>query len=397
MVLEEHINTLLDSINHDLQAVREHLHQNPELSFEEYKTSAFIQKELTKLGIPFSSIGNTGIVAFLKGNSTEGPCVAIRAELDALPIQEENPVSYASKNTGIMHACGHDVHMTCVLGAAKILKELSSYWSGSVKLIFQPGEEKLPGGASLLIQEGVLQNPKVDYMLAQHVAPELAVGTFGYKKGTYMASCDEIYIDVHGKGGHGALPHLTIDPVLVSAHILIGLQSLISRSAKPTTPSVLSFGNVQANGATNVIPSTVRLEGTFRTFDESWRWIAHEKIVETAQNIALAYGASAEVKISKGYPCLVNDLDLSDVCAQSMQSIGTEVHIVPLELRMTSDDFAYYTQHIPSFFARLGVRSSIDADIKNIHTPHFDVDLTSIKYGVKNLVYLVLGIFKNTP
>lgn len=389
------IQTGVDRDHAYLQKIRKHLHQNPELSFQEYKTADYIEAELKKIGIQTQRLSKTGVVAIIEGKTTAGPCIGLRAELDALPIIETNTCDYTSVNQGIMHACGHDVHMTCVLGAAKILHELSDQWNGKIKLIFQPGEEKLPGGASLMIEEGVLKNPAVDYLIAQHVAPELTVGTFGFKKGMYMASCDEIYVKIIGKGGHGALPHQVIDPVVISAHVILGLQQVISRSANPTLPSVLSFGKVIANGATNIIPDEVTLEGTFRTFDETWRIEAHEKIRQTIKNIALAYGADAVIDIQKGYPCLINDDATTEKCMQSSSEFMSSENIIPLDLRMTSEDFSFYTQHIPCCFYRLGVKPINQTNIRNVHTPTFDIDADAIALGVKNMAYLAMRLLEN--
>lgn len=378
-----------------LQYIRHHLHQYPELSFQEHKTSSFICEELKKIGIAPQIICETGVIAVIHGKTDKGLCIGLRAELDALPITELNEVDYKSKHNGVMHACGHDVHMACLLGTAKMLKESSDHWHGKVKLIFQPGEEKLPGGASLMIKADVLKNPDVDVLIAQHVAPDMEVGTFGFRKGMYMASCDELYVDIIGKGGHGALPHQVIDPVVISSHVILGLQQLISRSANPTLPSVLSFGKVIANGATNVIPDSVHLEGTFRTFDETWRSEAHHKIESTIQNIALAYGAKADIDIRKGYPCLINHDRVTEQAIKFTQEFIGSDYVIPLDLRMTSEDFSFYTQQIPCCFYRLGVKKQGASEVRNIHTPIFDIDSKALTEGVKTMTALALRFLVN--
>ena len=258
---------------------RRHLHQYPELSFQEENTAKFVASTLSDLNIDFrDGVAGTGLIAEIKGIDPDVKLTALRADMDALPIQEENDVSYRSKNQGIMHACGHDVHTSSLLGAAKILKACENKFSGTVRLIFQPGEEQLPGGASLMIKEGALQSPKPGSIFGQHVYPELPSGKVGFKSGMYMASADEIYITIKGKGGHAAMPHKNIDPVLISAHVITGLQQLVSRAADSTVPTVLSFGAINGGFATNVTPNEVKLMGTLRTFDEDWRYKAHDWI-----------------------------------------------------------------------------------------------------------------------
>lgn len=389
-----HIKSIINQQEPVWIGLREKIHANPELSFQEFNTQQLVIKTLQSWGIESHVIGKTGVVGLIHG-SRVGKCVALRSELDALPIQEQNQVEYASQNAGVMHACGHDVHTACLLGAAYVLKQTAEHWSGTIKLVFQPGEEKLPGGASVLIQEGVLESPKVDYMIAQHVAPELPVGSLGFRQGMYMASCDEIYITVQGKGGHGALPHTVIDPVLTSAHIVVALQSLISRFSKATTPSVLSFGKIQGLGATNVIPDQVTLEGTFRTFDEAWRIQAHEKIITLCEHQAKSMGASAEVRIEKGYPFLYNDPFFTKRCQESAEATFEKRAIHQLDLRMTSEDFSFYSQKVPCCFYRLGVQSPNGQEVKQVHTPVFDIDQKAIASGVLALSSLALEALRD--
>ncbi|MBX7181446.1 MAG: amidohydrolase [Bacteroidia bacterium] len=381
------------AIEAELISIRRHLHQFPELSFVEYKTSEFIQAKLTEWNIPFTTgWAKTGIVGVLHGKNPESKCIALRADIDALPIQELNQVDYKSCNNGVMHACGHDVHSTCLLGAIQVLYQTRNEWEGTVKFIFQPGEEKLPGGASILIQEGVLQNPKPDAIIGLHVLPQMETGFLGLKPGMFMASSDEIYLTIKGKGGHGALPQTLIDPVLISAHVLIALQQIVSRNASPIVPSVLSFGKIIGNGATNVIPDEVTIEGTFRTFDETWRERAHQKIHEICSGICTSFGASCDVNIVKGYPFLVNDEKISQQVEKSLKSTFGEDQILSLETRMTAEDFAYYSQEIPACFFRLGTGNYSKGITAGIHTATFDVDERCLLIGTRALLASVLGI-----
>ncbi|MBC7655446.1 MAG: amidohydrolase, partial [Oligoflexus sp.] len=300
--LKEKISTLANQIHEEVIEKRRHLHSHPELSFEEYKTSLFVKNELEKLGISFTEMAGTGVVGIIKGEKKSDKVIALRADMDALPIFEANNVDYKSKNEGVMHACGHDVHTSSLLGTAKILSELKSEFGGIVKLIFQPGEERLPGGANLMIKEGVLENPKPNAVMGQHVMPLIEAGKIGMRSGKYMASTDEIYVTIKGKGGHGAQPQQNIDPVVIMAQMITALQTIISRSSDPRSPSVLSFGKVIAQGATNVIPNEVYLEGTFRTLNEDWRAEAHIKMKKLAESIAEGMGGSVDFRIEKGYP-----------------------------------------------------------------------------------------------
>ncbi|HNP98968.1 MAG TPA: M20 family metallopeptidase, partial [Bacteroidia bacterium] len=308
MIPIDKIKQLAKTFHPDIVSCRRHLHMHPELSFKEIETQKFVEQKLREYGINnFKRMANTGVVALIEGKNPASKVVALRADMDALPIQETNNTSYVSKNDGVMHACGHDVHTSSLLGVARILNSVQEDFEGTVKFIFQPGEEKLPGGASMMIKEGVLSNPAPQAVIGQHVMPQIKAGKIGFRKGLYMASTDEIYVKVKGKGGHGAMPHLTVDPVMITAQILVALQQIVSRTAKPSMPSVLSFGKVIANGATNVIPDEVYLEGTFRTLNEEWRDEAHHKMKKMAEGIAESMNGSCEFTIVRGYPFLIND------------------------------------------------------------------------------------------
>jgi amidohydrolase len=362
--------------------VRRHLHQNPELSFKEYKTQEFIIHKLKEIGIQdIETCTETGVVALIKGNNPQRKTVALRGDIDALPILEENSAEYSSKNSGVMHACGHDVHTTCVLAAAEILNELKTDFSGTVKLIFQPGEERLPGGASLMIKDGVLENPPVDVAYGQHVMPLIDAGKVGFRKGLYMASADEIYITIKGKGGHGAHPHMNIDPIAISAQVITSLQTIVSRRSKPATPSVLSIGKIVGNGATNIIPDQVYMEGTFRTFDEKWRAEAHQLIQQQVEQMAAAMGASAEVDIRKGYPFLKNDENTTEQAQRWAEEYLGKENVEQLDIWPAGEDFAFFSQEVPSCFYRLGTRNESKGINSMLHTPTFDVDESAIEVG----------------
>ncbi|MEO6537913.1 MAG: M20 family metallopeptidase, partial [Ferruginibacter sp.] len=291
------IKNLAKAYKNEFIDIRHHLHAHPELSYQEFETSRFVQQKLTSYNIPFEVKATTGVVGIIKGKNPASRIIALRADMDALPITEENKVEYVSKNIGVMHACGHDVHTTCLLGAAKILQEIKEDWEGTVKLIFQPGEERNPGGASLLIKAGVLDNPAPEKIFALHVHPGLEVGEFSFRGGMVMASADEIYITIKAKGGHAAAPHLTADTILIASHLIISLQQIVSRNNNPFNPSVLSITSFQGGNTTNVIPSEVKLMGTFRAMDEEWRFKAHELINNQTKKLVSAMGAEAEIKI----------------------------------------------------------------------------------------------------
>lgn len=368
--------------------IRNTIHANPELSFQEYETSKFVAAELTKLNIPFTQgMAGTGIIALVEGKNPAKKCLAIRSELDALPITEINDAPYKSKNEGIMHACGHDVHTAALLGVASIMNELKNDWEGTLKLIFQPGEEMHPGGGSIMISEGVLENPKVDAILALHVYPHLRAGVVGFRSGQYMASTDEIHIVIEGKGGHAALPHQTIDPIAISAQIIVALQQVISRRSNPVSPSVLSFGKISGGTVNNVIPDKVEIAGTLRTMDEKWRAEAHQLIKDIVTHTATAFGAKASVEIPKGYPSLFNDEKLTgQIRGYAKDFLGAE-NVRELSLRMTADDFAFYSQKIPGCYFRLGTNTNDEKNTASVHNAHFDIDENALETGVGLMSY----------
>jgi amidohydrolase len=387
-MLQTTIKSLAQKYAPQFIEVRHHLHAHPELSYQEFETSRFIQEQLKTFKIPFEVKATTGVVGIIEGKNPASRVVALRGDMDALPIQEQNEVAYKSTKEGVMHACGHDVHTTCLLGAAKILAETKDSWEGTVKLIFQPGEEKNPGGASLMIKEGVLENPKPEGILALHVNPQLEVGKLSFRGGKVMASADEIYITIHSKGGHAAAPHLTADTILIASHLVVSLQQIISRNNNPFSPSVLSITSFQGGFTTNVIPTEVKLMGTFRAMDEAWRFKAHELIKKLTSELVVSMGAEADVHIDVGYPTVYNNESLNEAAkALAADYMGAE-NVEETELRMGAEDFGYYSQQIPGCFFRLGTANTAKGITAGVHTPRFDIDESAIEIGMGMMAYL---------
>ncbi|MEO9965171.1 MAG: M20 family metallopeptidase [Reichenbachiella sp.] len=392
MALIEKIKSLSQSCHQQTVAYRQHLHAHPELSFEETETAKYVLEQLNTMGISTKSgIAGNGIEAIIEGKNPSKKTIALRADMDALPIIEESNKPYKSKNDGVMHACGHDVHTSSLLSTAYILNEIKDEFEGTIKFIFQPGEEVFPGGASLMIKEGILDNPKPNAIFGQHVMPLVPIGKIGFRKGMYMASADEIYVTVTGKGGHGALPEHNIDPVVIASHIIVALQQIVSRMAAPKIPSVLSFGKVQANGATNVIPNEVKIEGTFRTLDEEWRKEAHTKMKKMAEGIAESMGGSCDFNIQVGYPFLKNEPELTERAKQSAIAYMGKENVVDLDIWMAAEDFSYYSQEVDACFYRLGTRNDEKGIISGVHTPTFDIDEDALAHGPGLMAWLAIN------
>lgn len=390
--LKEKVQEKARNIQANVIDIRRHLHANPELSFEEYETAKYVASHLKKIGIiPQEGVAGTGLVALIEGKNPTKKVVALRADMDALPIIEANDVSYKSQKEGVMHACGHDAHTASLLGAAEILHQLRHEFEGTIKLIFQPGEERIPGGASLMMKAGVLENPKPAHIIGQHVMPLLPAGTVGFREGMYMASADEIYVTVRGKGGHGAMPESFIDPVLIASHIIVALQQVVSRMANPKIPSVLSFGKVIANGATNVIPNEVKMEGTFRTMDEKWREDAHRRMKKLAEGLAESMGGTCEFTILRGYPFLKNHPELTRRMKKAAVNYLGEDKVVELDMWMAAEDFSYYTQEAEGCFYRLGTRNEAKGIVSGVHTPTFDIEESSLEIGCGLMAWLAIS------
>lgn len=378
--LKDKIKALASSYAGEVIEIRRHLHRHPELSFREFDTARFIAGKLREYGITYQDkVAGTGIVGLISGKGPAGRVVALRADMDALPIQEKNEVTYRSLNDGVMHACGHDAHMACLLGAAKILQEISDDFGGTVKLIFQPSEESYPGGAKVMIEEGVLKNPEPEVIFGQHVFPEMETGRIGMRPGKYMASTDEVFITVKGRGGHAAIPDKVIDPVLIASHIVVALQQIVSRRSSPVMPTVVSFGKIWSEGRTNIIPDEVKLEGIIRTFDEDWRREIKEQIKTIACGLAESMGGSCEVFIDQGYPALVNEVDLTRRTWQYATDYLGSSYVESLEMRMTAEDFSYFAREIPACFFRLGTRNEKMGITSNLHAATFDIDERSLE------------------
>jgi amidohydrolase len=388
MELIEEIKQLAKLYTPDVIEYRRHIHANPELSFEEENTANYIALKLEEFGIQFEKgIGGHGIVGLINGNKSK--IIALRADMDALPILEQSDKVYCSKVPGVMHACGHDVHTASLLGAARILNQLKDKLDIGIKLIFQPGEEKLPGGASLMIKDGVLTNPTTTSIFGQHVFPSMSAGKVGIRSGLYMASADEIYITIKGKGGHAATPHDCKDTILMASHVILALQSIAARSADPAMPTVLSIGKINSmGGATNIIPEEVTLEGTLRTMDEKWRFQAHDLIRKIVGDTVSSFGGEADVNIMVGYPCLINDTALTLQTKDAMIEYMGADNVVDLPIRMTAEDFAFYTQKIPGCFYRLGTGNKELGITSPVHTPTFDIDESALTIGMGLMAYL---------
>ncbi|MNK67198.1 N-acyl-L-amino acid amidohydrolase [compost metagenome] len=389
-MIKNKVQELAANIFNDVVGYRQHIHANPELSFKEFETSLYVKDKLKKWGIEYTDCANTGVVGLIKGNLPSDQVIALRADMDALPIHEANDKPYASKNPGVMHACGHDVHTSSLLGTAYILSQLKDEFGGTIKLIFQPAEELLPGGASIMIKEGVLENPKPHHIVGQHVMPLIDAGKVGFRSGIYMASTDELYVTVTGKGGHGAQPHQNIDPVVIASHIIIALQQIVSRNADPRIPSVLSFGKVTASGATNIIPNEVKIEGTFRTLDEDWRAEAHKRMKKMAEGIAESMGGSCDFDIHKGYPFLINEEKLTANARAFAEDFLGKENVVDLDIWMAAEDFSFYSQVTDACFYRLGTGNAAKDTQYSVHTPRFDIDEDALKISTGLMAYIAL-------
>ena len=391
--LKESLSTKVSAIYEKIKGYREHLHQNPELSYKEFNTMEYVAAKLKEIGIPYEKgVAGTGIIGIIRSSkhSENQACIGLRADLDALPIQEQNTASYKSKVDGVMHACGHDVHTSILLGAAEILFELREDLEHPTKLIFQPGEEKNPGGASLLIEAGVLENPKVKEMYALHVFPEIEVGKLGMRSGLYMASSDELHLEIIGVGGHGAMPEKCINPILIGSEFIIEAQNIIHKSCPKEVPCVISFGHFDALGATNVIPERAEIKGTFRTMNEEWRGKAAILLMDLANNLENKYKGNVNLIVSKGYPFLKNDEELTEKLKTKFESFFGPEKIEGLALRMTSEDFSFYSQTIPVCFFRLGVGNKEKGIIYSVHHPKFDVDSACLKTGMLAMIQAAL-------
>jgi amidohydrolase len=391
MSLLDKIKSLSQSYSAEVVSLRRHLHENPELSYKEFNTAKFVASTLKSFGIESKEVATTGLVAEIKGKNPDKKTIALRADMDALPITEANDVPYKSKVEGVMHACGHDVHTSSLLGTAKILNELKNEFEGTVRLLFQPGEEKNPGGASYMIHDGALKNPEPASIIGQHVFPLLPVGKIGFRSGMYMASCDEIYLKVIGKGGHGAAPELTIDPVVIASHIIIALQQVISRNASPKQPTVLTFGKIVGGTATNIIPNEVLIDGTFRAMNETWRKEGLAKIKKMAESIAEGMGGKCEVNISHGYPYLENNPEVTERIKRAAKQYVGEENVVDIDITLGAEDFAYYSQVIPASFYRIGTRNEAKGITSYVHTPTFNIDEDALAIGPGLMAWMAIN------
>jgi amidohydrolase len=390
MHIADKITSAARDIFPEVVEIRKQIHSSPELSFQEHRTAEYICFYLEKLHIPYiKGIAGTGVLARIEGTEPGTRAIALRADMDALPIQEKTGLPFSSTSPGVMHACGHDIHTAMLLGTAAILKSLSSEFKGTFLLIFQPGEEVFPGGASLMLKEGIFEQQKPDLIIGQHVLPGLPAGAFGFRPGRYMASGDEVYLTIRGKGGHAATPDKVTNTVLAAAEILVELQQVAKTHAPKGIPTILSFGKITAPGATNIIPDEVKVEGTFRTMNEAWREKAHGLIRMISEKTAAAHGATCEVLINKGYPVLYNDPVFTEKAMNYARLIAGDDQIVPLDIRMGTEDFAWYTQEVPGVFYRLGTGKE-----HGLHTSTFDVEEDILQSGTAMLSWLAISFMK---
>jgi amidohydrolase len=388
------IENSLSQLTAELQAWRRHLHMHPEPSFQEWKTMDFVCSVLEKYGISYEKgVAETGVVAVIRASwhDQDASCLGLRADLDALPIHELNEVPYKSQNEGWMHACGHDVHTTILLGTAVVLSRHKEILKRPIKLIFQPGEEQSPGGATLMLKAGVLENPNVSELVALHVYPELPVGEVGLRSGLYMASSDELHIDIEGVGGHGALPARFINPIDAGMAWMQACKTELNELCPASVPQVLTFGRFEALGSTNVVAGTAQIKGTFRTMDEVWRAQAHELLQAQAEKIGAKTGATIKLHIAKGYPFLKNDPALTARVAEILKNTLGPNKVQALDLRMTAEDFAFYSQEKPVCFFRLGVGNQEKGIVHAVHHPRFDIDEQALEIGVKCMVQIALA------
>lgn len=379
----------------EVVALRRDLHRHPELAFEEVRTAGVVAQTLTDMGLaPQTGIAKTGVVALLQGTAPgaeSGPTLALRADMDALPITEQTGADYASTTLGKMHACGHDAHTASLLGTARLLMQHRQHLRGTVKFIFQPSEEKLPGGASVMIAEGVLRQPDVQAIVGQHVMPWLPAGTVGIRSGQYMASTDELYFTIRGKGGHGAMPHLAIDPVTIAAQLILALQQVVSRRLDPRQPAVLTIGRVEALGATNVIPEEVTMQGTFRAFDEATRAQAHQLTEEITQGLVRSMGGEVSLEIRRGYPVLHNDEALTARVRTDLEAFLGPENVKDLDLWPAAEDFAYYTQQVPGCFYRLGTGFTDPTANYGLHHSRFNIDEAALAHSTGLMAWLAIS------
>ena len=389
--LLQQVKELSNQISSQTIQRRRHLHAHPELSFQEVETQKYVKQQLQEMGLECKEIADTGLIVLIEGKNPSKKVVALRADMDALPIIETNDVPYKSQNPGVMHACGHDVHTSSLLGSAQILNQIKDQFEGTIKLLFQPAEEKAPGGASIMIKEGALENPKPAGILGQHVATNIPVGKIGFREGMYMASTDELYLTVKGKGGHGAMPDLCIDPIVIASHIIVAMQQIISRNKNPRLPSVLTFGKIEGLGATNVIPNEVKIQGTFRAMDEEWRAEGLAKMKKLAEGMAESMGGSCEFEVLKGYPFLQNNPELTRRMKSAAIEFMGEENVIDLDIWMAGEDFAFYTHHVDACFYRLGIRNEEKGIVNGVHTPNFDIDETALQHGPGLMAWLALS------
>ena len=393
MTQVDKIRSEVDEIMPGMVADRRHLHENPELGFQEFKTAEFVKQRLEQLGVEDirTGIAVTGVTGLITGTG-EGPQrnVLVRADMDALPIHEENDVDYKSKNEGVMHACGHDAHTSILLGLARLLSDRKDQFSGTVKLCFQPAEELPPGGAQAMIKEGVMNEPPIEAVFGLHMANQVPVGKIQVGAGPVMAAADGYTITIHGKGGHGAYPHGCIDPVVIGAQIVVALQTTVSRNTDPMDAAVVSNCVFQSGDAFNVIPDTAVLKGTVRTFKDETRDLMEKRITELATTIAEGMGGKATVDYARGYPATVNDEAMTELAREAAIAAVGEENVIAKDPAMGAEDMSYFQLEAPGSYFFVGSKNEEKGLVWGHHHPKFDIDEESMANGLTAMAMNVL-------
>lgn len=390
MVTATNLHTEIDEILPGLIADRRYLHENPELGCEEFITSAFVIDRLTSLGVEdirtgINVTGVTGLIHGTKPSVGDARVLLVRADMDALPIHEENDVDYRSAIDGKMHACGHDAHTAIQLGLARVLTERRSEFSGTVKLLFQPSEERGPGGARMMIEEGVLEQPNVDACLALHMAQDLPVGTISIREGAALAASDRFSVTIQGKGGHAAHPNHAVDPVVVGAHLITALQTIVSRNVDPIQPAVITVGSLHAGEAANVIPDTAHVLGTVRTLDSDVQALIVRRIEEVATGVCAAIGATATFEYTYGVPATINAPEMAQLIQATAAEVVGEDRVVSPDPSMGGEDFSYFLQARPGAMFMVGSNNPEKGLIWGHHHPKFDIDEESLAVGLETM------------
>ena len=380
----------IDEIMPGVIADRRHLHQHPELGFQEFETSAFVADRLRQLGVEDvrTGIATTGVTGIIRGGRGLGKVVLLRADMDALPIHEQNDVDYKSVNQGVMHACGHDAHTSMLLAVSRLLMDRRDEFAGTVKVLFQPAEEG-GGGAKVMIDEGVMDDPKVDAVFGLHMDQDSPVGTIGWVAGPAGAASDRFDLTIQGRGGHGARPSRCVDPIVVGSEIIVALQTIVSREINPILPAVITIGAFRAGEAPNVIPDTAEMRATVRSFDPEVRELLQKRISEIIEGIATTMRATVDLRYHLGYPPLINEPEMTELVRQVATDVVGPERTVEGKPQMGSEDFSYFLQRVPGSFFNVGTKNPDKGLIWGHHHPRFDIDEEGMSYGIETMVGVV--------